>query len=126
MRAVLLGAAVVVLLAGCGSSKPTSTADATLFGRVLAAPSCPVERAGMPCPPRPVAGARVEAVQHGDVVSSTHTDQLGRFQLQLRPGEYLIRATNAGGIASTAQQRTYVRNTGPAQTIRLVVDSGIR
>jgi len=115
-----------VLIAGCGSASPPSVAAATLFGVVQAAPSCPVERVGTRCPPRPVRGASVEAVQAGDVIASTRTDERGRFQLRLIPGRYLIRATNVGGYASSDQRSVNVRDVGPAQLIRLVVDSGIR
>jgi len=126
MRAMLAGAAVL-LAAGCASSASTSATTRTVVGRVLSAPSCPVQRAGVPCPPRPVAGASVEAIQTGDVAASTHTDGRGGFSLQLRPGRYVIRATNVGALATTAQRQVVVAaHKGPALVIRLVVDSGIR
>ena len=126
MRALIAGAAVL-LAAGCASSAATSATRRAVVGRVLSAPSCPVQRAGVSCPPRPVAGASVEAVQNGDVAASTHTDGKGGFRLQLRPGHYVIRATNVGALATTAQRQVIVAaHGGPALVIRLVVDSGIR
>jgi hypothetical protein len=125
MRAVAVCAAGLLLLAGCASSTSSATTTAVI-GRVLSGPSCPVERAANPCPPRPVDGADVEALQHGDVIAATHTDRDGNFRLQLRPGRYLIRATNVGALASRAQRIVSVDASGPAPVIRLVVDSGIR
>lgn len=127
MRALVLGAAVLLSVAGCASSTSPATASRTVVGRVLSAPSCPVVQVGNPCPPRPVSGAAVDALQNGDAVESTRTDAAGRFRLALRPGRYVIRATNVGGYASTAQRQVIVdAHQGPAPVIRLVVDSGIR
>ena len=81
----------------------------------------------MHCPPRPVEGATVVALQHGHVITSTHTDAEGRFMLRIPAGPCVVRATNAGGYASTAQRRLVLDgHEGPAVVIRLVVDSGIR
>jgi hypothetical protein len=126
VRTIVAGALVLLLVAGCSSSNSSGAGSATVVGRVLSAPSCPVERAGVPCPPRPVGDAQVDAVQNGTVVASTHTDDRGRYTLRIRPGRYVIRATNAGGLATTAQRQVVVDASGPAQVIRLVVDSGIR
>jgi hypothetical protein len=127
MRATLLGAAVLLLVVGCASSNSAAHGSGTVVGRVLSATSCPVERAGTPCPPRPVTGAAVVALRNGDVVASTHSGEGGRFRLALPAGRYVIRATNVGPLASTAQrQLTVDGQQGPALVIRLVVDSGIR
>jgi hypothetical protein len=124
MRRLLVLTALVA--AACASSGTHAGAQGSISGRVLSAPQCPVERAGHPCPPRPVSGASVVALRAGDEVAATHTDAAGRFTLRLHPGRYLIRATNAGGYASTAERAVRVRLGGPEQLITLTVDSGIR
>jgi hypothetical protein len=123
MRRLLVLTALLV--AGCASSGTHAAARGDVTGRVLSAPSCPVMRAGVPCPPRPVTGAQLVALRGGDEVASTRTDAAGRFGLTLPAGRYVIRATNAGAYASTAQRQLVVR-AETTVTIRLVVDSGIR
>jgi hypothetical protein len=82
-------AAHAALSSSTTSSKiPRSTG--TLVGRVTAGPTCPVERAGHPCPPRPVAATVQARTTHGQVVGSTHTDPDGRYRLELRPGRYTV------------------------------------
>ena len=124
MRRLLVLTSLVA--AACASSGTHAGAQAGVSGRVLSAPQCPVERAGHRCPPRPVAGAAVVALRSGDTVAATHTDAAGRFELRLAVGRYVIRATNAGGYASTAQRAVRVRLGVPMQVITLTVDSGIR
>jgi len=51
-------------------------------------PTCPVERAGHPCP-RAAVSATVQAkTANGQIVSSTLTDKDGGYRFQLRPGTY--------------------------------------
>jgi type IV secretory pathway protease TraF len=124
MRTRALAAVAASLVGGCASTA-AQTADARVGGRVLSAPSCPVERVGVPCPPRPVANGAVVALRGGHVVASTHTDARGYFHLTVAPGQYTVRATNAGGYGSTAS-RTVTARAGKPVVVRLVVDSGIR
>jgi hypothetical protein len=94
-------------------------------GTVTAGLTCPVERAGSPCPDRPVAGAGVEARRGASVVASTHTDSAGRYRFEVAPGTYLIVATNVGGYRSAAQRQVSV-SSGQRATVDLVVDTGTR
>jgi hypothetical protein len=127
MNPRVLAVAVALLAAGCGSSSPAASPTGAVTGRVLSAPSCPVERAGVPCPPRPVVGASVAALQEDRVVASTRSGRGGWFRLALPAGRYVVRATNVGGYGSTAQRNVTVDpRGGAAPAIRLVVDSGIR
>ena len=126
MSARLAVATAVALLTSCGSSspRPSNAARGVLTGVVDSAPTCPVEQAGSPCPPRPVAGAAVVALRGTDARSMARTDAQGRFRLTLAYGTYTIRATNVGGIGSTA---TKIVTIGPTNApIELTVDSGIR
>jgi Carboxypeptidase regulatory-like domain len=125
MAAVRTLLALVLALAACGSGGTATQPSGRVRGQVLSAPSCPVQHDGHPCPPRPVVGGRVIAMRAGDVVASTHTKTGGRFQLSLDAGRYVIRATNSGGLATTAQKTVRV-TAGAIAHVRLVVDSGIR
>ncbi|GAB3766059.1 hypothetical protein FB382_001960 [Nocardioides ginsengisegetis] len=123
-------AAVCVLLiglaAGCASDpqpRDPVVPSTPLLGRVVSAPSCPVERVGQRCPPTPVPGASVVATR-GSERYEVRTAADGTFRLDLAPGHYTVTATNAGGYASTATERVVLRH-APVR-VRLVVDSGIR
>ena len=86
---VALIASLSLTLAACGTGMSASaSATGTLTGRVTAGPTCPVERSGHPCPPAPVSATVQARTVHGHVVSSTHTDNNGRYRLRLRPGRY--------------------------------------
>jgi hypothetical protein len=122
--ALMLLAASAVLLCGCTDPSGRVEHSGLVEGYVLTAPVCPVERIDRECPPRPVSGATVSALDGDAVRGSTTTDSTGAFRLALPDGRYLIRATNVGGYASTATQEVAVSDT--ASHITLVVDSGIR
>jgi hypothetical protein len=123
--AVTLLAMAALMLSGCTNSSGQVTDHSGLVaGYVLTAPVCPVERIDQECPPRPVSGAKVVALDGDAVRGSTITDKTGAFQLTLPEGPYLIKATIVGGYASTATQEVTVSDT-PSH-ITLVVDSGIR
>jgi hypothetical protein len=124
MKPAVLAVPAALLLAGCASSS-ASTPAAAVSGRVLSAPSCPVAQQGVPCPPRPVAGAAVVASRSGVVIARAHTDDHGYFHLTVASGRCRITATNLGGYQSTASRVVLV---GADRTpfVRLVVDSGIR
>jgi hypothetical protein len=113
-----------LLLCGCTESGQVTGHSGLVTGYVLTGPVCPVERVGHECPPRPVSGAAVVALD-GDVVrGSASTDTAGAFSLTLPDGRYVIEATNVGGYASTATDDVVISD-NPAH-ITLIVDSGIR
>ncbi|MGW9413640.1 carboxypeptidase regulatory-like domain-containing protein [Arthrobacter cupressi] len=118
-------AVAALLLGGCtGDPGQPAGHSGVVTGYVLTAPVCPVERPGMECAPRPVAGAAVVALAGDTVRGSTTTDTVGAFSLTLPDGGYRIRATNTGGYASTASEEVVVSDRPVHLT--LVVDSGIR
>ena len=123
MRVALVAVALVV--AACGASVPSrAAAKGTVRGIVLSAPSCPVERVGSPCPPRPVARASVQLLAANDAQVEVVTGADGRFSVTVAPGPYEVTATNPG-IRTTARTRVTV-SPGATASVRLVVDSGIR
>jgi hypothetical protein len=120
--AVVLG---VLALAGCATSAsgPAKPSGIEVTGTVSSSPSCPgPQRAGSPCPPRPVVGAPVELAAKGAVVASTTTDATGHFQLTVAAGTYLIKARNVGYASEITKMITVTSRVD----IQLVVDSGIR
>ncbi len=123
-RQFLAALAAAALLSGCASRGGAGGSSGVVTGRVLAAPSCPVQRIDEPCPPLPVAGALVIALIGNQRRGSTTSDRTGAFQLTLPAGQYLIRATNPGGYPSAAAEEVTI-STVPVH-ITLTVDSGIR
>ena len=114
-----------LLLCGCADEAGRVQGHTgVLTGYVLTAPVCPVERVGQQCPPRPVHGATVAALDRDVAQGSTLTDTEGAFRLALPYGRYVIKATNVGGYASTASEHVVISD-NPVQ-ITLIVDSGIR
>ena len=131
MRAAT-GLVAAILLAGCAtsstgprrSSSGTSVSGGPLSGRVLRAPTCPVERIGSPCPPAAAPGAVVAVVNGTRVVAQTSTDRAGHFAVRVPYGQYTVRATNAGPPSTPV---TISVDFGPTSApITLIVDSGIR
>jgi hypothetical protein len=112
-----------VLLAGC-DGHATDPASASLLGKVVAGPTCPVEREGSPCPPRPWTGTVGATDEDGRSYSATTTDE-GSFSMSVPPGSYTVVAVTGSGLPRGVPQ-TVTLSTGAEQTITLVVDTGIR
>jgi hypothetical protein len=102
-------------------------------GTVLAGPTCPVERAGENCSPRPVA-TTVDAFalsdpgndpSSGTPDASATTDGLGRFSLDLAPGRYRL-VPRATGPGQSGRPEDVSIAAGIAADVTLTVDTGIR
>ena len=126
--ALVLGSLVMAMLAACATSSPGGGQSPTasgipITGTVTARPGCPgPERLDSPCPPRPVAGARVDVLRGGTIVTTVTTDAAGRFRALVPAGEYDVTAHNVG---HESQATEHVTVDGPVQ-VSLVVDSGLR
>jgi hypothetical protein len=122
MRAI---AAIVVTLGliACGTSSAPATTSG-IFGTVKAAPNCPVERQGSPCPPRVWTG-EVRATSASGHAVTTRTDDRGNYSMTIDPGSYEIAAVTNGGLPY-GRPASIVVVTGPAQRVDLNVDTGIR
>lgn len=101
----------------------------TISGAVVAGPTCPVQTAEDPCPPRPVAGGAV-SIQTPSGVEVAHavTDAGGRFTVRVAPGTYVVRvAASTGplyGGQTTPGDVTVVA--GQTTQIQIELDTGIR
>ena len=124
MKVLLAAALLMVAVTACAAGN-TGTAQLTVSGRVVAAPSCAVAREGSACPPKPVTGAVVEAVANGDTAASTTSASDGSFALQLPPGRYSLTATSTTGFSATTTTDIDVPATGLGG-VTLTLDSGIR
>ena len=123
-HAATLCAAVILLMCGCAGNQDATGHVGVVSGHVLTAPVCPVQRVGQECPPRPVSGSTVVAVEGTTTRGSTRTDSAGAFHLTLPDGRYVITATNVGGYPSTSAETVSISD-APVR-ITLILDSGIR
>ncbi len=132
-------ASIACGVAGCGSSShdasrnPTTTASTPtattatrssgiVQGRVLAGPTCPVERAGQPCPPRPVVGT-VGLLDADGLARATATiAPTGDYRTAVAPGTYTV--TVAGGAHCAT--RTVTVTKGAVVRADITCDTGIR
>ena len=125
MAALALSAA----LAACGAGGSVTLASGTLTGDVEAGPTCPVERAENPCPPKPVTNREVKVLsKSGQVIATTATDAQGHFSVAVPPGDYVVavaivsgqvgmRQTTPGDVSVASGQSSY---------IKIELDTGIR
>ncbi len=122
-------AVVLVFLFGCAerSGPASDTASSGIRGRVVAAPTCPVETGDPACEPRPVA-ARVSVTGlDGSTEKRVDTGADGTFAITLLPGEYEIVAEAIGpeGRLTPKPMRVIVAE-GKTTQVQVVLDTGIR
>ena len=117
---------MLLTFVSCAASSTPRPAAAvgTVTGRVTAGPTCPVERAGHPCPPAPVS-AIVQARVRTRVAASTHTDANGRFTLRLRAGAYTLVAVTKQAYPRCSPKNVKVREHEVTRTA-IACDTGIR
>jgi Carboxypeptidase regulatory-like domain len=147
MRRMRLGAllalGLALALAGCASitvsgsgSAGTSTPSAgasgtqgTLAGDVVAGPTCPVERAEDPCPPKAVPNREIDILgANNAVVATTTTDSKGHFSVALAPGTYVVTVPIKQGLIGMRQMSDVKANitAGQVTTVKVELDTGIR
>jgi len=139
----LLAFGLALALAGCASitvsgsgATGTTTPGAgmsgtqgTLAGDVVAGPTCPVERAEDPCPPRAVPNREVVILgSNNAVVATTTTDSKGHFSVALAPGSYTVSVPMQQGQIGMGQESDVKANviTGQVTTVKIMLDTGIR
>lgn len=125
-RIVPLLALVAVVLAACADEAPGDEVRSGVRGVVLAGPQCPVEQEGSPCPDLPLPDVDVRALQDGSVVGSDRTDDQGRFELLLAPGDYVVEAVLEGGGPPSAKPVAVTIPQGGFADVTVPVDTGIR
>ena len=94
-------------------------------GTVSAGPTCPVERIGSPCPPRPVA-AEIDAIDAaGRPAGSTRSAADGTFGLALAPGTYTLTVVT-GSVFPRCPSTAIVVPAAGLATANIACDTGIR
>jgi hypothetical protein len=122
MRAVAVVLAIGLATAcSHGAGQPSSG----IVGTVRAGPTCPVERADSPCPPRVWTGT-VRASASGASYEAV-TDGQGRFAMDLPPGTYeIVALTDGGPPTGVPTTVTIHEGEGPPERVDLTVDTGMR
>jgi hypothetical protein len=131
-RCAFVGA-VAVAVSACGLAGGASGAagGSAIRGRIVAAPTCPVESV----PPKPQCGPRalvasVRIVQAGgrSGAQTVRSDKRGGFVVRLAPGRYFVQGLlSAGSVYPRPPARVMVRvMSGRFTRITLTYDTGIR
>jgi hypothetical protein len=122
----LLFLAVALMACARGGAQGSGERLGTIRGRVLFAPTCPVEQVSSPCPPRPLSGVRVRAVDaNGDVLASAVSDDAGGFEMDVREGSYLLMASIDQDPARSVRPTRVQVAPGTVSHANVLVDSGI-
>lgn len=124
----LLAMSVGLLFSACGQLGAGGP-QGTLTGDVVAGPTCPVENAQHPCPPKPVPDRQVSIdAPDGTVVATTTTDRQGHFSILLPPGSYVVRVAVGPGLLGMRQITPGYIMVVAGQTayIQIQLDTGIR
>ena len=122
--AIVLGLLVWTAVA-CAHASGPGTSGTGIRGLVTIGPTCPVENAESPCPPRPFDGT-VRATGTGGEVAEARTDSEGRFVLDLKPGTYTVIPVTPTPPFPSASPVTVVVTAGGYTRVTLQMDSGIR
>lgn len=127
MRRVSALVLFALLLAACGTDQTSRTGLGTIRGRVLLAPTCPVEQVSSPCPPRPLSDVvvRVEDA-NGKLLAATTSDDGGRFEIEVRSGSFLLTAAIEEDPARSVIPTRVRVVAGTVSHANVLVDSGIR
>ena len=104
---------------------PVPPAGGGVYGVVSAGPTCPVERAGQPCPPRPVSATVTATNASTGAVAVTHSDSLGRYTLPLPAGTYAVSAATGSALPRCSPTTATVTSGGAARA-DISCDTGIR
>jgi hypothetical protein len=114
-------------LASCASHGPGSVGGTGVEGTVTVGPTCPVERADSPCPPRPLAATVLVRDASGSVLTRVRSGADGHFKVDLAPGSYTLTGDRPAGAALPRPITSSVTVIAGAYTVVTVqYDSGIR
>jgi len=127
MRRTPICLLMLLMLASCAPAAEGRAELSGVRGRVRLGPQCPVEQAGTPCPDKLVA-AEVQVFQAGsdDLVTSTDSEEDGRFRVDLDPGSYeVLPVVSESGLPFAKPVQVTVE-AGEYSRVTLNLDSGIR
>ena len=121
--ALVITAAVAVCIGGTAVGDINHPVPG-IWGFITASPTCPVDRAGHPCPPRRVV-ATVVAERHGHAVASAQSNSAGEYAMGLRPGTYVI-VVDTGAAFPRCPTKTVTVPNGQNVVVNITCDTGIR
>ena len=128
----------VALFAACGNPRTTDQAsnkavvpgiardaDGGVQGVVTIGPTCPVERADSPCPDKPYQTEVIVLSSGGAELARAATDEEGRFNFALLPGDYRLSEVVSGTFPRPSVVSVHVV-AGAWTFVHITLDSGIR
>jgi hypothetical protein len=92
------GTAVTTVAPTAPAGNGTATGNGTVTGVVTAGPTCPVQRADVPCPPRPLQVDVVGRDRTGDEAARAHSAADGSFTMSLPAGYYELEVVTSDGV----------------------------
>jgi Alpha amylase, C-terminal all-beta domain len=121
LLAVVLGAVVVSATAGGAINHPVPG----IYGRITAGPTCPVERPGQQCAPRPVV-ATVDVQRRHRTVASTRSNSAGDYAVGVpRAGTYTV-VIDTGAMFPRCPTKTVTVSKSQSVRVDMLCDTGIR
>ena len=115
---------VTVIVSALTSTLPKPSGTG-IYGLLVASPTCPVERIGQPCPPRPVVAEIDIRTTDGSTAAFTHTDSAGRYAVSVRPGHYAL-IVITGATFPRCPSREVTVSSGSPLRADITCDTGIR
>jgi hypothetical protein len=95
-------------------------------GRAVLTPACPgPERIDQSCPDKPYATTLIVLDQNGNEVKRIQTAEDGRFQVELAPGNYILRPVSQTRFPRGTDTPVTIEN-GKLTAVEIRFDSGIR
>lgn len=128
MRRTLVATILLVLLGACSSQTPAD-ATATITGRLVAGPTCPVETSppDPACAPTAVPDAEIVAMLPDGVEVRARSGQDGTFRLAVSPGEVTITFAAVEGLMTAPEAITATVEVNETLDLSDVLyDTGIR
>ena len=124
MNPKLLVGVLILVLATCSLYSPTPRGSG-IEGQVLLGPMCPVVQQGQECPDQPYQATLTVKSLDGVQITQFQTDEQGRFQVPLVPGQYILHPESPNGLPFAVDQ-SFVVETGKFTQLTVNYDSGIR
>ena len=115
---------LILVLATCSLYSPTPRGSG-IEGQVFIGPMCVAEQQGKECPDQPYQATLTVNSLNGVQIAQFQTDEQGRFQVSLVPGQYILRPESPNGIPFASDQ-TFLVEMGHYTQITVYYDSGIR
>ena len=128
MRRVLAGVILLVILGACASDVPPDS-SATITGRLVAGPTCPVETdpPDPECAPRVVPDAEIVARLPDGAEIRARSGEDGRFRLVLPPGAVTITFAAVEGLMLAPDPiNATLRENQALDLLDVSYDTGIR